>query len=98
MKHILKVYFNDTQYIKFVFDAKFYDKYGRGQYALYELVAESDDDEHYATVYLPTDLEPSVLIGTIAHEATRAATDRHQTLIATMTGNIIEAFLREYRK
>ena len=94
----MQIYFNDTQFIEFIFEPDFYDKYGRKQYALYELKAENDEDEHYATVYLPTDLNLADLIGTIAHEAGRAALDRHQTQIATMTGNIVTEFIKRSNK
>ena len=92
----MDIYFNDTQYIRFIFDPLFYYSNGDKQYALYECVAENDEDEHYATVYLPIDLSEADLIGTIAHEAGRAALDRHQTAIATMTGKIVTEFIKAH--
>ena len=89
----MDIYFNDTQFVRFIFDPLFYYSNGHGQYALYECVAENDEAEHYATVYLPIDLSTSDLIGTVAHEAARAATDRHQTAIATMAGKIVTGFM-----
>ena len=92
----MDIYFNETQFIRFIFDPLFYFNNGDGQYAFYECVAETDESEHYANVYLPTDLSAADLAGTIAHEAGRAALDRHQTAIVSMIGKIVTKFWSEY--
>jgi len=91
------VIFNEgKQFVNFIIDPDFYEKYGHKQYAYYELMAETDDAPLYANIYLPDDLDEADLAGTLAHEVTRLVTDWMQTQKATMTGKIVTEFWREY--
>ena len=90
----MDIYFNDTQFVRIIFDPFFYRKYGCKQYAFYECIGD-DEDEHYADIYLPTDLSKEDLISTVSYEAGRAALDRQQTAIVTIQGQIVKRFLEQ---
>jgi len=92
----MDIYFNDKQFVRFIIDPDFYAKYGDKQYALYECVAVNDMSEHYASIYLPDNLSDADLAGTLAHEVSRLADDVFQTAKATLIGEVVTEFWREY--
>ena len=85
----MKLYITETQYIEVIIDPLFFEKYGDGQWGLYEYI---DEGEHFATIYLPSGISDADLVGTIAHEASRVADDYFQTMRATMVGKIVTDF------
>ena len=102
----LRIYFNyNRHYVEFIIDPDFYKKYGNGQYGLCEIVGDEDavivdgsGSERYAVVYLPDDLSEADFIGTVAHEVSRVVDSFLQTKRATMTGEIVTEFWKEYIK
>ena len=94
----MRIYFNDgKQYVEFVIDPTFYDRYGLEQYAYYQCLGD-DDDPHYANIYIPPDLTPAELAGTLAHEVGRMVLDWMQTKIVTMQGEIVTEFMEKHSK
>ena len=93
----MRIYFNDgKQYVEFVIDPDFWERYGLAAFAYYQCVGD-DDDPHYANIYIPPDLTPAELAGTLAHEVGRMVLDWMQTKIVTMQGEVVTEFMEKYK-